>query len=171
VKGLCSTISGDILICGGQSYKMTLSGVEPLCKNPLKPVGLNGMSIVHQGYLYTIIDKAEFQPLWINCSDLKTGEAKWEDKTKAPGAEGQLAGPILADGKLIIPWNNCHGGSFRMSGNDFIEMVKASPDEKYVSLGMFNPKYLCPFTSPALAGGKLYLRLRTGVACYDLRSK
>ena len=167
VKGLYSTISGDILVAGGQSYKMTLSGAEPLCKNPLHaPVGLNGMSIVHDGYLYTIIDKAEFQPLWVNCSDLKTGEVTWEDKTKAQGVEGQLAMPILADGKLFIPFESCHRWT-----DHYIEMVKATPGEKYVSLGLFRPKELCPFTSPAFSGGALFVRLRDGVACYDLRAE
>ena len=100
----------------------------------------------------------------MNCSDLKTGEVAWEDKTKAQGVEGQLAMPILADGKLFIPFESCHRWT-----DHYIEMVKAAPGEKYVSLGLFRPKELCPFASPAFSGGALFVRLRDGVACYDLR--
>jgi hypothetical protein len=46
-------------------------------------------------------------------------------------------------------------------------MLKATP-EKYTPLGLFNPES-CPLASPAITGGKMVLRLRDGVACYDLR--
>jgi hypothetical protein len=45
-------------------------------------------------------------------------------------------------------------------------MVKVTPDA-FVELGRFNPR-MCMMTSPAVAGGKLYLRLLDGIACYDL---
>jgi len=45
-------------------------------------------------------------------------------------------------------------------------MLQANP-EKFVSLGAFSPG-VAMMSSPAVANGKLYLRLLDGVACYDL---
>jgi hypothetical protein len=84
---------------------------------------------------------------------------------------GVISTPILADGKLIVPLVNCHNFHGGAVGQDLIQMVKATPDEKCVQLGVFNPNALCSMTSPALAGGKLFLRLEDRVACYDLRAK
>ena len=70
------------------------------------------------------------------------------------------------DGK-IIRHSECAHNALE---HNYIEMIQATP-EKYVLLGSFEPKGLCAFTSPAVADGRMYLRLRDGLACYDLRAK
>ena len=58
------------------------------------------------------------------------------------------------DGKLI---GNCADGTV---------MYRATP-EKYEELGRFRSNAtIC--TSPAIVGGRMFLRLKDGVACYDL---
>jgi len=64
-------------------------------------------------------------------------------------------------------------GNSHEDGGCHIVMFKATP-EKYIQLGKFNANVM-PCTSPAIAGGKLFVRTATtatedsGVACYELK--
>ncbi|MBI3830641.1 MAG: PQQ-binding-like beta-propeller repeat protein [Planctomycetes bacterium] len=160
-------ISGDLFVQAGKVYKMTPTSAEPVAS--LADPRNSGPSVIHQGHLYAMMDGGDGGRISLSCSDLKTGEMKWKDK--CPAGEGVISMPALADGKMILPLVFCHNFHGGAVGQDLIQMVKASPDEKYVQLGIFNPKNLCSMTSPAVAGGLLFLRLEDGVACYDLRAK
>ena len=46
-------------------------------------------------------------------------------------------------------------------------MIRATP-EKFELLGKVSDSGASDVTSPAIAGGKMYLRMKTCVACYDL---
>ena len=75
---------------------------------------------------------------------------------------------VLADSKIIYPIGGAHSG-----GGYQVVMLKPSP-EKYIQLGLFKPVGggALPFSSPAIANGKLYLRLVDGsVACYDVTAQ
>jgi hypothetical protein len=54
-------------------------------------------------------------------------------------------------------------------GEQMLQLIKPTP-ENFESLGAFRLK-MCPWSHPALAGGKMFVRHEEGVVCYDLRAK
>ena len=156
-------IVGDILCfqgggAGSCAYKITPEKAELLWKSPVSD-GIESF-VVYQDHIY--MDVSNHRAPEVYCLSLKTGETKW--KNRSPGGANICSSPILADGKIIMPTGvpGPHSGFA-------LEMIQPSP-EKYISLGTFNPE-MAQCSSPAFAGGKLYLRLWDGVACYDLRAK
>jgi RNA polymerase sigma-70 factor (ECF subfamily) len=155
-------ISGDTLVlltymAGTQAYKITPEKAELLWK---KPGGDNAISpVIYQDNVY-IFNCWYCAPNWL-CLDLKTGEKKWAQLSPIH-ADTVCSSPTLIDGKIIYPIGDGHSCAGYQIG-----MLKATP-EKYTPLGLFNPES-CPLASPAITGGKMVLRLRDGVACYDLR--
>ncbi len=90
------------------------------------------------------------------CQDLKTGEAKWQDKSLGKGAV------VCADGKLFLRQEDKQGT---------IAMVAADP-AGYKELGRFDQpdrsgKQTWPH--PVIADGKLYLRDQDVLLCYELK--
>jgi outer membrane protein assembly factor BamB len=163
--GLTPVVSGDILVGVGCAFTITPEKAELLWKGP-KGVEFDPASspMVYQDHLYQFFSWYSGDG-W-HCHDMKTGQEKW----KQPNPKDSLAGDttcsssILADGKIIHPIGQGH------SGHPFqVEMLLATP-EKFVRVGVFNPG-ACPFSSPAIADGRLYLRLKDGVACYDLTAQ
>ena len=124
-----------------------------------------GSLAIWQGHVYQV-QAGEFVQTTHRCLDLTTGEIKWETK---PIVEDlmSISQQIVADGKIFRPVGECERWIF--GGTSAFEMVSATP-EKYVKLGHFDAG-ACPLTSPAIADGRLYLRLEKCVACYDLRAK
>ena len=86
---------------------------------------------------------------------MKTGAMKWNPRTFC----AESSSPVLADGKIIALIEENEDSLF-------VVMYRATP-EKFEELGRFNP-HAGPGASPAIVNGKLYLRLRDCVACYDL---
>ncbi|HWG06141.1 MAG TPA: hypothetical protein VG271_14090, partial [Beijerinckiaceae bacterium] len=97
--------------------------------------------------------------------DLRTGEVVWKSKI---GADS-MAPVILADGKVIATLGSAHQITKEWRGGYAVVMFKATP-EKYAELGRFDP-HACHMCSPAIADGKLYVRLLDSIACYDLRDR
>ena len=89
------------------------------------------------------------------CVDVATGQAAWDEKV---GSQ-EISSPILADGKIVALVDNYSS----------LAMWKASP-EKFAILAKAKVG-AAACTSPAFAGGKLFLRVSNGVACYDLTVK
>jgi outer membrane protein assembly factor BamB len=78
------------------------------------------------------------------CIDLESGEIKWEMDRKS-----DISSPLLE------------------TNGSYLSMIKAAP-EAYEELGRAKLGGLkCP--SPAIADGKLFLRMPNGIACFDLR--
>jgi outer membrane protein assembly factor BamB len=94
---------------------------------------------------------------WV-CQDFKTGDAKWEEKEKL--GKGSI---VAADGKLIL----------RGEDKGTIVLLDATP-AGYQEHGRFeqasrsNQK---AWAHPVIADGKLYLRDRDNLLCYDLKAK
>jgi hypothetical protein len=94
------------------------------------------------------------------CVDFKSGEIKWQER-------GLGAGAILyADGRLYI-----HGEN----GN--VALVEATPEE-YRERGRFTPtdqpmrgQRESAWAYPVVANGRLYIRDKTVLWCYDIRSR
>jgi outer membrane protein assembly factor BamB len=112
----------------------------------------DGSPLVHQGFAYVV------QHGFCKCLDAKTGELKWSQPNG--GLQNSLSSPVLADGKIIATLVSGH------EGGGSVVMYKASPG-KYEEAGRFNP-HVVECSSPAIAGGMLYLRCEDGIHCYDL---
>ncbi len=83
---------------------------------------------------------------------LDTGKVAWKEVVDF----AEVSSPIIADGKLFVVCGT------------YLSLLQATP-EKYSLLSKDDYRItLC--TSPALVGGRLYLRQGNAVACYDLRS-
>ncbi len=158
-----SVISGDIMV--GEmhdefcAYRLSPSEAKLLWK---KKHGGEAMSscVVWNDSVFV------FTGAW-ECFDLKTGDSKWIGKPY-PYAEcdNVISRPLFADGKIFNTLGRAHNDRNDHEDIFKIEMLSANLD-KYVRLGEFNPRVAC-MSSPALANGKLYLRLEKCVACYDL---
>ena len=110
------------------------------------------------------------------CLDLKTGEIKWSERGYLSCDYGT---PCIVDGQVIAYPANIPNGQ----GFGYIAMYRPV-GEKFELLGAFKPKFenLIPgekgdwahikdmnyVTSPAVANGKLYVRMSDSVYCYDL---
>lgn len=90
------------------------------------------------------------------CQDLKTGEAKWQDKSLGKGSI------LFADGKFFLRQEDKQGT---------VALIKASP-EAYSEMGRFDQpdrsgKQTWPH--PVVANGKLYLRDQDVLLCYNVK--
>ena len=123
-----------------------------------------GSLAVWQDHVYQV-QAGEFIQTTHRCLDVKTGEIQWET---GPIKEDlmSITQMIVADGKLFRAVGECERWLFGDTAT--FEMVGATP-EKYVRLGHFDPG-ACPLASPAMADGRLYLRLEKCLACYNLRA-
>ena len=120
-----------------------------------------GSALVYQGHIYASADGSG------RCIDLKTGDVNWTAKLWYC-----YCTPCLADGK-VFGYDHAMG-----DGEDRISMWRPTP-EKFELLGQFKPKSdqknnfahvvgLNFVTSPAIANGKLYVRMSDCIHCYDL---
>jgi outer membrane protein assembly factor BamB len=113
----------------------------------------HGGVVIVDGYVYGHSDKKGW-----TCQDLKTGEAKWADKTIGKGSV------VFADGFLILRQEDKQGT---------VALVGASPAGFEIS-GRFNQPDRSQKNSwphPVVAGGKLYLRDQDTLLCYEVGGK
>lgn len=149
-------ISGDtVLVQGMAGYKLTPQKAEVLWHDKQGRTDYGAAGLIDKNIAYYGSGYTSYQ-----CIDLVTGKAKWKSK---PGGV-QCFAPILADGKI-----------FCQDGKGSFMMLRAG-EEKYEELGIFTPSVsgrgeLGCSISHAIAGGRLYLRLRDHVVCYDLIAK
>lgn len=152
-------VSGDIVVSRSENvtkaYKIALPKMEKLWESKNRSGDFESASpLIYQGAVY-VADHGS-----LRCLDLKTGEQKW----MAPkDVNPESSTPLVVDGKLIT---NC--GSNHAKTNETV-MLRATSDKCEVLGRITHPAAVC--TSPAVAGGRLYVRLIDGVACYDLSAK
>ena len=129
------------------AYKLSAEKAEKAWTIALNDRGAS--PVIHDGHVYVIAGGGRARAA---CIELESGDITW--KEKVPRTE--LSSPILADGKLLC-----------VVGRAYLYMIKATPDD-FTSLGRAKlPVVSC--TTPAFADGKVFMRLRDAVACYDLR--
>jgi outer membrane protein assembly factor BamB len=93
------------------------------------------------------------------CQDFKSGEAKWQDKTKL--GKGSL---VYADGRFYLRQEDKNGT---------VALIEASP-EGYREHGRFDQPDRSSKKSwphPVVAGGKLFLRDQDVLLCYDVKGR
>ena len=153
-------IAGDLLVAaqGGtvNCYRLAADKPRELWKldygiQPSTP-------IIFQGHLYAA--KSQSGPLF--CADLATGQIKWTtpEKEEYGASSFNTASCILADGKVFIDGHP-----------DRLSIVRAAPD-RFELLGRCKvaPGNLRAAT-PTIADGRLFLRGKDALVCYDLRAK
>jgi len=151
-------LSGDIVVNFGKgrliAYRLTPQKAEKIWESKLAFDERGGSAAIYQDHVYTV--GGGYANSGAHCHDLRTGELKWQQKYAH--TEGSSA--IVADGKVF---------AFRHERPQTCVMFRATP-EKYEELGRIPgaPNPLNGLSSPAVAGGRLYLRLKNAVACYDL---
>jgi outer membrane protein assembly factor BamB len=135
-------------------YKLSPEKAEKAWESQLAFDERGGSPLVYQGCVYTV--GGGYGNSGAHCHDLKTGEMKWMQKL----AHTEAASPIEVDGKIIA-----------VVEADPLKtlMFRATPQE-YEELGRAADKTDQPnrCASPAAAGGRLFLRMRNAIACYDL---
>ena len=146
-------IVGDVLAVqssnpkvGILAGKLTADGFTRLWNIPYDPLRSSSSPLILGEQVFLMDDGFHF------CFDLATGRELWKEKA----GNSAISSPVLADGKIFLV----------TAGGAKVIMLKPSA-EKYIVLGSANARALwCP--SPAIADGKLVLRGRKGLLCYDL---
>jgi outer membrane protein assembly factor BamB len=127
-------------------WKLTGFGVQP------------STPILFQGHLYAT--KMQGGPLF--CADLATGLVKWAspEKENYGTSAFNTASCILADGKVLLD-----------GYPDQLTIVRANPERfELLGRGKVAPGNLRAAT-PTIADGRLFLRGKDALVCYDLRAK
>lgn len=106
----------------------------------------SGSPIIHDKHVYLTCGGKH------QCVELESGKVLWSTEM-----ESTITSPVMADGKLIMYQNN----------GSYIGLVKADP-AAYHALGRAKIEGMgC--TSPAISNGKLLVRQREKIVCFDLR--
>jgi hypothetical protein len=93
------------------------------------------------------------------CQDLKTGEAKWQEREKL--GKGSL---VCADGRLYLRQEDRKGT---------VALIEPTPDG-YKEHGRFDQPDRSSKNSwphPVVVGGRLYLRDQDILLCYNVKAK
>lgn len=107
----------------------------------------SGSPIIHEGHVYLMCGGKH------QCVELATGKVSWLENE----VQSTITSPILADGKLMVFENN----------GTHLRVVKAAADGYHQ---IARPKIEgMGCTSPALSNGKLIVRQREKLVCFDLR--
>jgi len=126
--------------------RLSATGFTQLWNVPYDPLRSQSSPLIVDGSVYLMDDNLHF------CFDLQTGRELWKEKVPS----STISSPALADGKIYLVIN----------GGGRLLMLKPSA-QQHVQLGKATIKALwCP--SPAIADGKLLVRGRKGVTCYNL---
>jgi len=184
-------VIGDRLITYGNSrakglrcFALSESGAEELWRyRGLQDKGSS--PVVVDGHVYV---QGESR---IACINLETGEAEWSDYLDLRNP--QYSSPIAADGKVFYAYealvcfraepdgfNTLFDAHFDNNGlmasertfRRLLDLDQGAREEnERVLLRHLGPNAPLPCASPAFANGRIYIRLKNALACYDLRAK
>lgn len=145
-----AAVEGDMMVLLAQDpkvglcgYRMSADKAEKLWSLPWADRGCTPVILKDSAYLLGGSHLA--------CVELSSGKVAWDQK-----AGGEISSPIIADGKVIAV------------GDDGASLTLCTANPEKLSLLARVRMPIAQSSSPAVADGKLYLRLRDGVACYDL---
>lgn len=130
---------------GFAGYRLSATGAEKVWNHPTDALRSQSSPVIHGGHAYLFEDGEH------RCVNLETGKIAWAQKVAS-----SITSPVVADGKIFVVMNN---------GNNLL-MLKATPEDR-VELGKANVRALW-IPSPSIADGKVFLRHRDRVRCYDL---
>lgn len=94
------------------------------------------------------------------CVELKSGKVTWDRKVRGPGSGS--AAVIYADGHLYFRYDN-----------NVVALIEAKPDAYKLKSSFKLPEDTGTpgWQHPAIADGKLYIRGKDSLLCYDIRAK
>ncbi len=130
---------------GFAGYRISGKGLEKLWNHPTDARRSQSSPVIHAGYVYLFEDGDH------RCVEMASGRVAWSQKISS-----SITSPLLADGKIYVMGNN---------GNNLL-MLKAGESER-VELAKANMKALW-VPSPTISNGRLFVRAREGVRCYNL---
>jgi len=145
VAGDRMVVLGNKSSFGMTAYAISRSGAQKLWSIPFVDRGAS--PVIYNGHVYAVGGRAKGKFI---CVELDTGKICWEQRV----GNTEFSTPVVADGKLIAVVG------------DSLWLVSASP-EKYVLLDKATLR-VTRCTSPAFVDGRVYLRLKDAIACYDL---
>jgi len=135
---------------GLSAYRLTPTGPQKLWSVPAFDRGSS--PVAFDGHVYAVAGGGNGHGARLLCVHLDTGKVAWDETIDF----AEVSSPVVADGKLLAVCGT------------LLWLVQASP-ERYSILSRTDCRItLC--TSPAVAGGRLFLRQANAVVCYDLRS-
>lgn len=147
--------SGDWLVLysgtegvGLRAYKMQADGTPKTAWSHFWVTRrYTGSPIIYEGNVYHCCGEKH------QCIDLETGAVKWVVNE----INSTITSPLLADGKLLVYENN----------GTHVRMVKAT-NAAYEQMGRAKTDAMgC--SSPAIANGRLLVRQKDKLVCFDLR--
>lgn len=106
----------------------------------------SGSPIIHDGLVYLYCGEKH------QCVNLQSGEILWKET-----ANSTITSPLLADGKIIVLENN----------GSHVSLTSANPNAYRQFARVRIDAMGC--TSPALSNGRLIVRQREKLTCFDLR--
>lgn len=107
-----------------------------------------GSPLIHEGHVYLMCGGKH------QCVALSDGAVKWQEEV-----ESTITSPMLVDGKILVIEQN----------GMFLRLIKADPSS-YQLLGRAKIEAMwCP--TPAPHDGRLIVRRKDKVVCFDLRAK
>ncbi|HEX5175444.1 MAG TPA: PQQ-binding-like beta-propeller repeat protein, partial [Chthoniobacteraceae bacterium] len=127
-------------------YRLKPGNPEKRWNAPMDVLRNQSSPIIHESSVYLVDDDMQ------RCFDLGTGSKRWEEKVSS-----SISSPVLADGKLFVMINN---------GNN-LQMLRAQ-GEKRAELGRAVVRGTW-VPSLAIADGRLLVRTKASVRCFDLR--
>jgi outer membrane protein assembly factor BamB len=146
--------SGDWLVVYSGTKDVGLRAYKHQAEGPPKTawshfwvtMRYSGSPLIHDGSVYLMCGGKH------QCVDLASGEVKWKQD-----ANSTITSPLLADGKILVLENN----------GSHLAILKAAP-AAYQQLARAKVEGMgC--TSPALSNGRLIVRQKDKLACFDLR--
>jgi outer membrane protein assembly factor BamB len=130
---------------GFVAYKVTPASAAKLWNYPMDPLRTQASPIIHEGHVFLIDDNVSY------CFDAVNGSQRWQEPLPAT-----ISSPILADGKIFALVNNGNNVAImKPDSSSRIELGRA------VVRGAWVP-------SPAIADGKLLVRLKDKLKCYNI---
>ena len=149
------TVSSDWMVVyskdksiGLAAYRLTKEGANLIWNIPMAERRAQSSPLIYGGHVYLAGGD------WQMCVELTTGKLRWKESRQST-----ITSPVIADGKLI---------TLEKKGSDLV-MVDTNI-KAYRQLGKTRIKAMwCP--SPVIVDGKLYLRMKDNISCYDLRAE
>jgi hypothetical protein len=116
----------------------------------------HGQMVLDNGYIYAGRGHGKGFPV---CVEFKTGKIVWGEGERGPG--GGSAAVIFVDGHLIFRYQD-----------GVVALIEATPD-RYNLEGTFKPDFTeAPnWAHPVVCDGKLYLRQKGHLMCFDVAAK
>jgi outer membrane protein assembly factor BamB len=128
-------------------YEISPTGAVQKWNHASDPRRTQASPILHEGRVYQMENGVQF------CWELGSGKLLWKESVP-----GEISSPVLADGKLFVPINK---------GNN-IQILRASGEREELGRALVRATW-CP--SPAIADGRLLLRMMDGIQCFDIAAQ